>query len=210
MIIDIILVLFIALGAFMGYKKGLINVLTSIIGLVLAIVLAFFLQSPVANVLRDSSFGEKIYNTVHEGINHAVINQNQDNDNSSFYSNMVKELLSDEQMNTKYEQVTMFILKGISFFIIFVIVSIIIFILRNILNIVFDLPILNSINKFGGLGLGAIKSFVTVYIILALIAFLSPIPKVLEITTQNINKTKITKTLYDNNLLVSIIQSNIK
>ena len=38
MIIDIILVLFIALGAFMGYKKGLINVLTSIIGLVLAIV----------------------------------------------------------------------------------------------------------------------------------------------------------------------------
>lgn len=210
MIIDIILVVFVALGAFMGYKKGLINVLTSIIGLLLALVLAFLLQIPVANTLRESCLGEKIHTTVYEGISKAVNDQKQDVDNTSFYSTIVKGYLSDEQINTSTQQLTMFILKGISFFIIFVIVTIIIFILRSILNIVFDLPILNSINKFGGLGLGAIKSLVIVYIILALIAFLSPIPQVSKMITDNINKTNISKTLYDNNLLVKIIESNIK
>lgn len=210
MIIDIILVLFISLGAFMGYKKGLINVIISIIGLVLSLVLAFLLQTPVANTLKESSLGEKTYTTVYEGINKAVNDHKQDVDNTTFYSTIVKGYLSDEQINTKAQQLTMFILKGISFFIIFVIVTIIIFILRSILNIVFDLPILNSINKFGGLGLGAIKSLVIVYIILALIAFLSPIPQVSKMITDNINKTNITKTLYANNLLVKIIESNIK
>ena len=210
MIIDIVLIVFVALGAFMGYKKGLINVLASVIGLFLAIVLAFLLQIPVANTLRDSNFGNKIHTTVYEGINKAVADQKQDVDNTSFYSTIVKGILSEEQISTKSQELTMFILKGISFFVIFVIVTIIIFILRTILNIVFDLPILNSVNKYGGLGLGAIKSLVIVYIILALIAFISPMPQISKYVVQNINKTNITKILYENNLLVKIIESNIK
>lgn len=210
MIIDIVLIAFVALGAFMGYKKGLINVLTSVIGLILAIVLSFLLQIPVANTLRESDLGNNIYTTVYDGINKAVADQKQDIDNTSFYSTIVKGILSDEQINTQAEKLTMFILKGISFFVIFIIVTIIIFILRTILNIVFDLPILNSVNKYGGLGLGAIKSLVIVYIILALIAFISPMPQVSKNVVQNINKTNITKVLYNNNLLVKIIESNIK
>jgi uncharacterized membrane protein required for colicin V production len=210
MIIDIILIIFVFLGAFMGYKKGLINVLVSFIGVILALVLAFLLQIPVANALRESEVGNKIYTTVYDGINKATEDQKQDVDNTSFYSTIVKGFLSDEQINTHSEKLTMFILKGISFFSIFVIVTIIIFILRTILNIVFDLPILNSVNKYGGLGLGALKSILAVYIILAVIAFISPMPQVSKNVVQNINKTNVTKVLYNNNMLVRIIESNIK
>ena len=40
MIVDIIIVLFLAVGAFFGYKKGLINVVTSIVAMILSVILA--------------------------------------------------------------------------------------------------------------------------------------------------------------------------
>lgn len=210
MIIDIIIVLLVALGAFVGYKKGLIDVLTSIIAIVLALILAFLLQIPVANTLRQSSLGNTLNTTINQGIEKAVNDNESGEQNSSFYSAIVKGILSEEQITTQAENVTMFILKGLSFFIIFIIVTAIIFILKSILNLVFDLPILNSVNKFGGLGLGAIKSLVIVYIILAALAFVSPMPSLSNNITKAINNTTIAKELYNNNLLVKIIESNIK
>ena len=157
MIIDIIVILFVVLGAYIGYKKGIINVLTSFIAILVSLVLAFLLQMPVANLLRQSNVGTKLNTTI-----------------------------------------TMFILKGLSFFAIFVIVTIIMFVIRGILNIVFDLPILNSINSIGGLGLGALKSILIIYIILALIAFISPIPEISKNVNNGINNTNVVKIVYKN------------
>lgn len=210
MIIDIVLILFIALGAFMGYKKGLINVLVSFVAIIIAIVLSLLLQIPVANTLRQTAPGTDLYNNVHEGISKAVNDNKSDIDNNTIYSTIIKGIISDEQINRQSESITMFILKGLSFFIIFIIVTLIILILKKILNFVFDLPILNSVNQIGGLALGGIKSLAIVYIILAILAFISPMPSVTSGIAENINKTTITKTLYNNNLLVNIIKSNIK
>ena len=210
MIIDIVLILFIALGAFMGYKKGLINVLVSFVAIIIAIVLSLLLQIPVANTLRQTAPGTDLYNNVHEGISKAVNDNKSDIDNNTIYSTIIKGIISDEQINKQSESITMFILKGLSFFIIFIIVTLIILILKKILNFVFDLPILNSVNQIGGLALGGIKSLAIVYIILAILAFISPMPSLTSGIAENINKTKITKTLYNNNLLVNIIKSNIK
>ncbi len=209
MIIDIIVILFVVLGAYIGYKKGIINVLTSFIAILVSLVLAFLLQMPVANLLRQSNVGTKLNTTINQGIKKAVDDNKSDIDNTTLYSKIVKGILSDEQINEKSENITMFILKGLSFFAIFVIVTIIMFVIRGILNIVFDLPILNSINSIGGLGLGALKSILIIYIILALIAFISPIPEISKNVNNGINNTNVVKILYENNLLVKIIENNI-
>ena len=88
-------------------------------------------------------------------------------------------------------------------------VTVILFILKSVLNLVFDLPLLHSINKIGGLGVGAIKNIVIIYVMLALIAFTSPLPFVANNIAPKINNTIITKILYNNNLLVNVISSHI-
>lgn len=210
MIIDIVLILFIALGAFMGYKKGLINVLVSFVAIIIAIVLSLLLQIPVANTLRQTAIGNSINETVNNHLIGTIQNKTADIVDNTFYMNIGKNISSGEQLKDFSESITMFILKGLSFFIIFIIVTLIILILKKILNFVFDLPILNSVNQIGGLALGGIKSLAIVYIILAILAFISPMPSITSSITENVNKTKITKTLYNNNLLVNIIKSNIK
>ena len=48
-----------------------------------------------------------------------------------------------------------------------------------------------------------------IYIILALIAFISPIPEISKNVNNGINNTNVVKILYENNLLVKIIENNI-
>ena len=51
--IDIILLILIGLGAYEGYKKGLLLSIVGLIGFVLAIVLGFYLMDPVAKWLAS-------------------------------------------------------------------------------------------------------------------------------------------------------------
>lgn len=209
MIIDIVLILFVVLGAFMGYRKGLINVLVSFVAIIIALALSLLLQIPVANTLRQTAIGNSINETVNTHLIGSIQNKTADIVDNTFYMKISQNISSSEQLKDSSESITMFILKGLSFFIIFIIVTLIILILKKVLNIVFDLPILNSVNQIGGLALGGVKSLAIVYIVLAILAFISPMPSVTSSITENINKTKITKTLYNNNLLVNTIKLNI-
>ena len=107
------------------------------------------------------------------------------------------------------ENVTMFILKGASFIIVFIVVLVICYILRMVLNLVFDLPILHSINKIGGVAAGLIKSLLSIWIILALVSIVSPIP-MFDGVINLIKNTTVTNFLYTNNILVNILGSGLK
>lgn len=209
MIIDIILILFIALGAFLGYKKGLINVIFSIVTILISIILSLLLQAPVANALSKSKMSDNINIAVKENIEKIVSDKSEDNQNNKIYDMVLKQVLSKENISEQANKITMFIIKGISFVAVFIIVTVILFILKSVLNLVFDLPLLHSINKLGGLGAGAIKNIVIIYVVLALIAFTSPLPFVINNITPKINNTIITKILYNNNLLVNVISSHV-
>ena len=209
MIIDIILILFIVLGAFLGYKKGLINVVFSIVTILISIILSLLLQAPVANVLSQSKMNDNINVAVKENIQKIVSNKSENNQNNKIYDMVLKQVLSEDNISEQANKITLFIIKGISFVAVFIVVTVILFILKSVLNLVFDLPLLHSINKIGGLGVGAIKNIVIIYVMLALIAFTSPLPFVANNIAPKINNTIITKILYNNNLLVNVISSHI-
>ena len=48
-VLDIIVLLFLVLGALIGFKKGFIKTMVSLIGMILVIVISFYLKNPIAN-----------------------------------------------------------------------------------------------------------------------------------------------------------------
>ncbi len=210
MILDIIIVLFILAGAFLGFRKGIIGIAVSLISVVLSIVLAFFLQAPIADMLyKDTGLGTIIEETVKNNIN---IDNNEKSENT-IYDSILNSIVGKDKEAISMEQaskaVTMFILKGLSFVLIVIIVFIICYILQLVLNLVFNIPGLSSINKIAGIAAGILRSLLSIYILLAVVYFLAPIPFMNSIV-DFINGTVVTKMLYSNNFLVAILTSTLK
>ncbi|MEG0872755.1 MAG: CvpA family protein [Clostridia bacterium] len=217
MVVDIIIVGLLALEMFDGYKKGLVGVLVSFASIILSILFAFILQAPLADyIANDTSIGTTLTQTIQTNLED-IARQNAEtpdsNKTNTFYDTILNSITNGAKdtltSNESAKLITNFILKGLSFVGVFVIVFIICFILQMILNLVFDLPILSSINKLGGIGIGAIKSFIKISIFLAVLSFIAPMPfaaKAVEIVQNSI----VGNWIYTNNIIVSIIQSGLK
>ncbi len=209
MIIDIIVIAFIVLGAYAGYKKGLIGILVSFVGLILSIVLALLLQSSVANfIYQETGFGTSLEQAIETKLLESFEEQNDSEEGNDIYYNLIKNATSEEQIHEISTQVTQFILKGVSFIGIFLIVFIICYIAQMILNIVFDLPILSQLNSIGGVALGIIKVLLKLWIVLAVISFIAPLP-MFSFLDSFIKDTTLTNILYDHNILVTIIKAGL-
>lgn len=211
MILDIILIGILVLSAFIGYKKGLVGTIMGIITIIIALLFAFILQNSVANsIYKNTAIGstiqEKISNTLETEI---TKNGEEALKENNFISSFIpSDEITENIVSTVAPQVTLFIIKGVSFVAIFVIVYIICYMLTMILNIVFKLPILGSVNKFGGVATNILKSIVKIWVILALISFVSFMPFVSGIQ-EYIQKTTITKMLYDNNIIVNMLKPKV-
>ena len=66
-LLDVIVVAIIILSTFLGYKKGLINVIFNICAFLVAIIITFILYKPVTNlVIQNTEIDEKIENVIIE------------------------------------------------------------------------------------------------------------------------------------------------
>lgn len=210
MILDIIVIALLALSGYMGYKKGLVGILVSFVSLILAIVLAFILQGPISQYLyEDTGMGTSLEQSVK-----SVVEKNINTEEGESKILFLDKVISDQQeegslVDNAAKQLTLYILKGISFIGVLVLVFIICYILQMLLNLVFDLPLLSSVNKFGGVGLNIIKTLVKFWIVLALISFIATIPFIQPVV-DTIEKSTVTKLLYHNNMLVTLIESSMK
>lgn len=211
MILDIVIILFILAGAFFGFRKGIIGIAVSLISVVLAIILGYVLQAPIADMLyKDTGLGTIVEETVKNNIN---IGNNEEKSENTIYDNILNSIIGEKQEELTIEQaakvVTMFILRGLSFVLIVIIVFIICYIVQLVLNLVFNIPVLSSINKIAGIAAGVIKSLLSIYILLAVIYFLAPIP-FMDTVINYINNTAVAKVLYSNNFIVAILSSTFK
>lgn len=230
MVIDIILALIILLAAFNGYKKGLVGILIKAIGFICAIILAFILQNQVANTLYTTSLGENIKSTVKQTITNKIekeskvekeekveekeefvenkIENSTIDIKNNFYTSIINNIKESSQVESVSTEITMFILKGISFIVIFITVIIISYILQMLLNIVFKLPLLDSVNKVGGIGISIVMIVFKIWILLAIIYFIMPVISI-NMVTEMIEKSYITKFMFNNNILVSFFSKKI-
>lgn len=207
LIVDIILILLIAFGALRGHKKGLVGVVVGFAALILSIVLAFAFQSVVADALYDLGLGSAVKDIAQTNIQ-KMLASGEDVENS-LYGNIVSTAITEENVSMVAETVSRFVMKGLSFIAIFIIVRIICYILQMVLNLVFNLPILSSINSIGGTAVGILSVLIKVWILLAIISFIIPLPA-FEGLANYIDRTLLVKLLYNNNLLVTIIKLGLK
>lgn len=207
LVLDIILIALIAFGAFRGYKRGLVGVVVGFASLILSIILAFAFQSIVAEALYNSGIGDSLKEVVQENIQTML--DNGENVEDSFYGNILNSTITEDKIQQAGEIVTMFVMKGVSFILIFLAVRLICYILQMILNIVFNLPILSSINQIGGIAVGVLSTLIKVWILLAILSFITPLPMFNGIA-EYIDNTFLVKLLYNNNLLVTIIRAGLK
>jgi uncharacterized membrane protein required for colicin V production len=210
MILDVLVIVFLVFSAYTGYKKGLTTILISLIGFIIAIILAFMFKSSVANFIAEKTEVDTFMNQIiTQGINNAIQSDasKESGDNNSFYMGLVKNMGVGETVDNLSNNVVKFILETAAFILIFLIVTTCAFIIQMMLNVVFDLPILSSINGIGGFGIGIILGLFKIFIALAIVSMIVPMSDGLK---EFIDSSTITKCLYNSNILMSILSSGLK
>ncbi|MBR2785088.1 MAG: CvpA family protein [Clostridia bacterium] len=206
-LIDILVVLLVVLGAFSGHKKGLVGILVGFAALILSIVLAFMFQSVVADAIYDTGLGQSVAGIAKNNMQDMM--KNGENVDKSIYGKVLSNAVTDDNLTVASENISRFVMKGLSFIAIFLIVRIICYILQMILNVVFNLPILSTVNGIGGTVVGGLSVLIKIWIVLALISFVSPLPMFDSIVSY-IDKTFLVKLLYNNNLLVAVVKAGLR
>ena len=199
-VIDIILVLIVALSAFLGYKKGLVELGAKLFAGIIAIVITLIIYKPVGNiVIKNTSIDDKIENTILEKTTNVI------DENSKISDNKYIQDASDNAVSQVKEEVIPEQARNIAVNVVFVATALILFIVSKIVlsivislaNAVASLPILKQFNEIGGLlyGLvrGAIISLVLILVI-GTIAKLNPNGSL----SKNAESTYLLKEVYDN------------
>ena len=199
-VIDIILVLIVALSAFLGYKKGLVELGAKLFAGIIAIVITLIIYKPVGNiVIKNTSIDEKIENTILEKTTNVI------DENSKISDNKYIQDASDDAVSQVKEEVLPEQARNIAVNIVYVATALILFIVSKIVlsivislaNAVASLPILKQFNEIGGFlyGLvrGAIISLVLILVI-GTIAKLNPNGSL----GKNVESTYLLKEVYNN------------
>ena len=199
-VIDIILVLIVALSAFLGYKKGLVELGAKLFAGIIAIVITLIIYKPVGNiVIKNTSIDEKIENTILEKTTNVI------DENSKISDNKYIQDASDNAVSQVKEEVLPEQARNIAVNVVYVATALILFIVSKIVlsivislaNAVASLPILKQFNEIGGLlyGLvrGAIISLVLILVI-GTVAKLNPNGSL----SKNVESTYLLKEVYGN------------
>jgi len=105
-------------------------------------------------------------------------------------------------------KITDFVVNGISFITIFIVVSVLMGIIGLILGTVVKLPVLKTLNGTLGAGIEFVLMMLRISILLSIIYFLSPL-NILTAVTDYINTSCIIKWLYENNIIILILGRKI-
>ncbi len=199
-VIDIILVLIVALSAFLGYKKGLVELGAKLFAGIIAIVITLIIYKPVGNiVIKNTSIDEKIENTILEKTTNVIDENSKISDNKYIQdaSDNTVSQVKEEVLPEQARNIAVNVVYGATALILFIISKIVLSIVISLANAVASLPILKQFNEIGGFlyGLvrGAIISFVLILVI-GTVAKLNPNGSL----SKNVESTYLLKEVYDN------------
>lgn len=223
---DIILIVIVTFFIIKATKKGFIGASKTIVSLLLTAILFASFQPTVLDFLQKSTLGDNIKTMVSKNITKTYEKEQlpEDADTTdteqslmicealslpAFLSASIEENLKqmsqikNNVMEVITDSITLLILRLLSLLLLFVAVKIFVLIALKILESLFELPGLKTINRSLGALLGVFNALLAVYIICGLITLLIPTDKLSTIKTV-IDSTYIVKYFYDNNLLLSL------
>jgi hypothetical protein len=181
----------------------------------------------ILNQLQSSSLGNSIKNIVTENVaktyeKEQIPEETDTTDTEAsvlicqslglpdFISKNIEKSLTEmsEIRNNVMEVITdalsLLTMKIIALLILFIVVKVIVFLALKILESLFSLPGLKTVNRGLGAGIGIVNALLIVYIICGVLNLFVPMDKMPAIQ-ETINSTYILKYFYNNNILLSLI-----
>lgn len=215
LIIDLIILGLILLCVFFGYKKGLTKCVIKILSFVIAIVIAVVLFKPISNfVINNTKIDDNIKNSIIEIVSDDVNETGKVNEDSNLPKSIVNhinesiEVAVNETKQTVVNQVaqqisTTAVNVGVAIGL-FIIARIALIFVSALSSLITDLPIIKQFDKAGGIIYGLVEALIIIFIIFAIISFISPMIEGSGLITA-INKSIVGSVFYNNNILMNII-----
>ena len=203
MILDLIVILIIALFRIIGYKQGLIKSAIKIASFFIAIIIALVLYKPVSTlIINNTTIDDKIENTIIEKVTPEGM---KPEDEASQATKIPQGFIVEANNSIKdiANTTTIKIIEVCTVLVLYIIARIALKFVAALGDLIAKIPILKQFNKLGGTIFGLIKGLLIVYVILAVVYLISPLLK--ENTSNKIEKSMLTKNMYNNNLITKII-----
>lgn len=196
-IVDLIIVAIIVLSTFLAYKKGLVKLAIGLCTFAISIVLTFILYQPISNlVINITGIDEAIENSIYEKANEIM----QENESENELTNQVIETAKNEMLPETARNLAINIVRGGVIIILFVAIKIALRFVSALADAIAKLPIINQINKAGGIAYGVFRGILIIYVTL-LIATIPGQINPNNTINQSINQSTLGKTMYQNNIL---------
>lgn len=197
-LIDILVCLFIFITIYINSKKGLIEVAYKIVAFFIAIIISLILFKPISALLiNNTNIDEYVNNyvvsTIDKDSNEEKTENKENNSIPKIFDNAINSAKK-ETTQAVSSSITNIVINIISFIAVFIITRIILIFLHIFSEAIGTLPLIKQFNHIGGLLYGLLKSFIIIFIILALVSVL-PLTSLQE----TIGSTIITRTLYNIN-----------
>ena len=197
-IFDLIIIGIFALSIFIGYKQGLLKAIIKLFSFFIAIIVALVLYRPISNaIINNTSIDDNIKNVMVEKITPDNIQNTEENITTNLLYGA--ETSVEEVANT----FTVNLINIVVILILFILVRIILIIVIKLTDIITKLPLLKQANKLGGSIFGVLRGVVLIYTILAVVYLISPL--ISNNVKEGIDKSLITSTLYNNNIILNIL-----
>ena len=101
------------------------------------------------------------------------------------------------------ETLTTKLIEICTILILYIVARIVLKFIAALATLIEKIPILKQFNKLGGTVYGLVKGVLIVYVILAIIYLASPLLK--ENTSKKIEEARLTKMMYNNNIITKIM-----
>lgn len=196
-LIDLILIAIISLFTFIGYKKGLIKVAFGLISFILAIVISIIIYKPISNfIINYTPLDDYLQSTIEERlVSSDITAEETENIVSNYYNN-----IKSASTSVIADGISKTIINIACIIIVFIISKIILLFFRFAGDLIAKLPLIKQFNSAGGFLYGLLKGFIIIYLLLALIAIISPVIDINQVVSL-INKSIITNIMYNNNII---------
>jgi uncharacterized membrane protein required for colicin V production len=212
-----------------GMKQGLVLTICSLVTMFLAITVTQTVTPQISARLREN---EKVVDVISEQVQNVLFHEENSQKREKLSDNekiealgipkMLKEDLLENANQKKYNElgaasvneyvsvyIAYWIINSITYIVVFLIVLSILKILIHALNIITKLPVVNTLNKLGGLGIGVLEGLVIIWIGFVLITATCSTALGNSMLNQ-INKSRWLLYLYNNNLILKAVMSVTK
>ena len=215
-IIDLIILAIFVICILIGYKKGLTGSILKIISFVLALLIAFILFKPVSNFVIDhTNWDENLEQAIRQMVIENDEGETEVKEESKGMPDVIMNYINEAVekagedakeaiIDSTARNVAVTIINGAALISLFIVARIILLLIRGLASLLTELPIIKQFDKLGGIIYGLLQSIVIIYIILAVISFISPMIAETGFI-EAIQKSYIGSILYNNNLLLKLI-----